>query len=101
MNLADIDWGGVIGLAGAAFGAVAWYRGAVEKAYASKRDFGHLKNNYKGLSDAVAQVDRTLDTRFDRLDLDIRELKAQLQTVLMQSGGPTLFQTRHTKDDHA
>ena len=100
MNLADVDWGGVIGIAGAAFGAIAWYRGAVEKAYAAKRDFGHLKNNYKGLSDAVAQMDRTLDDRFDRIELELRELKAQLQAVLMQSGSPTLFQPRHLKDDH-
>ena len=87
MNLADIDWGGVIGMSGAVFGAIAWYRGSVEKAYAAKRDFGHLKNNYKGLSGAIADIDKTLDTRFDRIDLEQRETKALLQTVLMQMGG--------------
>ncbi|MEO1741296.1 MAG: hypothetical protein AAFR99_05750 [Cyanobacteria bacterium J06629_9] len=87
MNLADIDWGGVIGMSGAVFGAIAWYRGSVEKAYAAKRDFGHLKRNYEGVSATLAGMDKTLDDRFDRIELDQREIKALVQTALIQLGG--------------
>ena len=35
------------------FGAIAWYRAGVRKAYAAERDFNHLKNNYRQLAQSM------------------------------------------------
>ena len=88
---AVIVWAGLIGtslgILSSAIGLIALYRGSVRKGYAAERDFQHLKNDFKGLSqnidflardiEAEFKQNRTdLDNRFDRIDKDLTELKA-------------------------
>lgn len=47
----------LIGLLSAFAGGIAYYRSTVRKEYASERDFGHLKNNYRQLSEFVSSID--------------------------------------------
>jgi hypothetical protein len=80
MNLNDLT--GIIGLSLGILtfigGLIAYYRGSVEKGYAAKRDFGHLKNNYQQLATNQDQILREQDERFDRLDLTLARIEALL-----------------------
>ncbi|MEL6553592.1 MAG: hypothetical protein AAFQ63_09055 [Cyanobacteria bacterium J06621_11] len=77
-------------------GAATWYGAAVKKNYASERDFNHLKRNYEGLTANVGAMDKMLDDRLDRIELQIAEAKALQQAILTQigSGNSSIIQPR-------
>lgn len=81
--------GSVLGILTSAIGIAALYRGSVRKGYAAERDFNHLKTYYQSLAEAFKfQTDtfekefregrKDLDTRCDRIDKDLTEIKALL-----------------------
>lgn len=81
--------GSVFGILTTVAGTVVWYRTNIRNKYAAERDFNHLKRNYEGLAEAfkfqTGEMDdhferlaRDLDTRCDRLDAEVREIKALL-----------------------
>ncbi|MBD2438250.1 hypothetical protein [Nostoc sp. FACHB-110] len=49
-----------------------------KKEYAAQRDFEHLRNNQKDISTGIALGFDEMERRFDLLDRDIIEIKAQL-----------------------
>lgn len=49
-------------------GLIAWYRGAVQKEYASQRDWEHVKNNQKQLVENLNFIFKEIDERFDKID---------------------------------
>lgn len=62
-----------------------WYANSEKKKYAAERDFNHLKNNQKGISDGIAHIADDFDKRFDELekhlslqDYDLLEIKTYL-----------------------
>jgi glutaredoxin 2 len=63
MTLSEIQ--GVVslflGVAGFSSGVILWYRGAIEKRYASERDFAHLRRNQEQLIANLAQMDEAID----------------------------------------
>lgn len=58
--------------------------GAATKEYAAQRDFNHLQNDYKQLNQNVEFFIKEQDTRFDRLDLSLTEIKALLLASLQR-----------------
>lgn len=48
-------------------GLIAWYRGAVQKEYASQRDWEHVKNNQKQLVENLNFIFKEIDERFDKI----------------------------------
>lgn len=80
----------VIGVIGSCFGAVAWYRGAVEKRYAAQRDFAHLRENQKQISSSVNDLFKEQDRRFDTLEKDISELKMLMHNSFMHQTGESI-----------
>lgn len=76
----------VVGLVTSIGGGVAWWRAVVRKQYAAERDFGHLKRNYQQLAQGVDLLYKEGDKRFDRLDLEMVELKGLLAAVLARMG---------------
>lgn len=93
--------GSVLGILTSAIGIAALYRGSVIKGYAAERDFNHLKTYYQSLAEAFKfQTDtfekefregrKDLDTRCDRIDKDLTEIKALMLSNL---------RLKHTKED--
>ncbi len=94
----------ILGLLSACSGWVVWWIGkinsdkqlasqkaadAAKKAYAAERDFEHLKNNFKQMSDGIALgfkgieddlIDnhKNLETKINNLNRDIVEIKAYM-----------------------
>jgi len=58
--------------------ALAMFGNAQKKAYATERDFNHLKNNQKDISDGVAMGFNEMDRRFDDVDKELIEIKSWL-----------------------
>lgn len=48
-------------------GLIAWYRGAVQKEYASQRDWEHVKNNQKQLVENLNFIFKEVDEKFDKI----------------------------------
>ena len=91
--------GSILGILTSAIGIAALYRGSVIKGYAAQRDFNHLKNYYQSLAEAFKfQTDtfekefsegrKDLDTRCDRIDKDLVEIKALLLANLGNKSKP-------------
>lgn len=74
-----------IGIGGAAAAVFARWRASIEKGYAAQRDFQHLRRNQEQISQGIAQIDKDLDARLDRLDLGINRIESMLHTLLANS----------------
>lgn len=48
-------------------GLIAWYRGAVQKEYASQRDWEHVKNNQKQLVENLNFIFKEIERNFDEI----------------------------------
>lgn len=67
-------------------GLIAWYRGAVQKEYASQRDWEHVKNNQKQLAanldfmfkEIEQKLDKVIDDHDKRFDkIDVSQIKLE------------------------
>lgn len=58
-----------------------WYANAEKKKYAAERDFNHLKNNQKDISDGIAEIAKDFDNRFDELDKRLNSIDHDLLEV--------------------
>ena len=67
-------------------GAATWYGASVKKNYAAERDFNHLRRNYENLANNIAALDKMLDDRLDRGEIQLAEMKALQQAILAQLG---------------
>lgn len=65
-------------------GCLAWYSAAVIKAYAAQRDFRLLAKNFEQLSQSQESLMRDVDRGNDALMLEIRELKSQVNVLLVK-----------------
>lgn len=74
-------------------GGIAWYRGAIQKEYASQRDWEHVKNNQKQLVENLnfifKEIDQNFervideqDSRFDKVDSQLIEIKSMFYASL-------------------
>lgn len=74
-------------------GLIAWYRGAVQKEYASQRDWEHVKNNqkqlvenlnfiFKEMDEKLDKIMEEQDRRFDRVDVQQTEIKSMFYASL-------------------
>jgi len=68
-------------------GLIALYGAAVRKQYASERDFNHLKRNYESLSGNIASIDRMIDDRLDKNDMQLVEIKVLILALVALSEG--------------
>jgi hypothetical protein len=68
--------GFVLALGGNITWAIILYGNGEKKKYAAERDFTHLRNNQKQISDGIAHGFDELERRFDTLDRDLLEIKA-------------------------
>lgn len=63
-------------------GNITWsllfFSNSIKRRYAAERDFNHLKNNQRQISDSIAICLKDMDTRFDRVDRDLLEIKAYI-----------------------
>lgn len=69
-------------------GLVTWYSGAVRKRYAAQRDYEHLKTSYKQLASGQSVISKDMDSRFDSIMLELKEVKA-MQLALMVKINPS------------
>lgn len=80
-----------VGLAGAVFGMLMWYKSAVEKSYAAQRDFQHLKRNQEQIASLLSANMEELERQFNQIDKDLTELRNWIQNlaVLYRGEGST------------
>ncbi|MEL6402097.1 MAG: hypothetical protein AAFR26_23945 [Cyanobacteria bacterium J06626_4] len=70
---------GMMSLFTGVFGAIAWYRSNVRKAYAAERDFNHLKNNYRQLAESVNNLYRFSDDAKDEVMRELTYIRAAIE----------------------
>lgn len=100
---AIVVWAGVLGsifgVVTSIAGLIAIYRGSIRKGYAAERDFNHLKEDFKSLSanlnfllkeqdTSIKGLAKDLDTRCDRIDQNLLEIKALQLSELGQRIAP-------------
>lgn len=61
-----------------ALGMVLWYAKNEQRKYASQRDFDHLRNNQKEISNGIAHLMDDMDRHFEIINRDILEIKIKL-----------------------
>lgn len=78
------SWLGLgMGLISFITGGILWYKGSVEKRYAARRDFEHLKRNYAQITEAVNQLDDTVARDVKFISGDLLEIKSSLNETKM------------------
>lgn len=102
-----------VGIIGGLIGIVAWYRSAVEryrsnieKQYAAKREFNHLKEALKSLSANVETLCKMYESQHEHMEMIhaershnnniiLTEIKGQLNALMVQLGnGSSQFLNR-------
>ncbi len=73
----------IVGLSGALFGALMWYRAAVEKSYAAERDFQYLNKNQEKIIHISNRTIEEMDRRFDATDKELIELRSWIQNLVI------------------
>ncbi|MDZ8227536.1 hypothetical protein [Nostoc sp. ChiVER01] len=68
----------ILALGGHVTWGIVFFANSIKRKYAAERDFNHLKNNQKQITDNIAFGFREIDERFDRTDRDLLEIKAYL-----------------------
>lgn len=68
-------------------GLIAWYRGAVQREYASQRDWEHVKNNQKQLAANLDFIFKEIEQKLDRIvdDHDKRFDKIDVSQIKLES----------------
>lgn len=59
-------------------GALIWYSQGERKKYAAERDFVHLKNNQKSISDGIVHLSDLIEQHLKTIERDILEIKISL-----------------------
>ncbi|NEU76945.1 hypothetical protein PI95_031730 [Hassallia byssoidea VB512170] len=66
-------------------GVIVWallaYASAEKKKYAAERDFNHLKNNQKNISDGIAHIASDFDKSFEDLDKRLNSIDHDLLEI--------------------
>lgn len=83
-------------------GLIAWYRGAVQKEYASQRDWEHVKNNQKQLIENLNFIFKEIEEKFDRLidEQDVRFDKIDSQLIEIKSMFYASLGLKKRKSEH-
>lgn len=68
----------VVGLTPYVVGIIAWYANSEKKKYAAERDFNHLKNNQKDISNGIAYLTKSIEHDLEIIMRDILERKINL-----------------------
>lgn len=55
-----------------------------QKTYAAQRDFAHLQRNYEQLQAGLSALIQDQDTRFDRVDRDLIEIKNAIHVLTIK-----------------
>jgi hypothetical protein len=58
-----------------------FYANSEKKKYASERDFNHLRNNQKDISNGIAAIAKDFDGRFDDFDKRFNNIEHQLLEI--------------------
>lgn len=68
-------------------GLIAWYRGAVQKEYASQRDWEHVKNNQKQLATNLDFMFKEIEYKLDKItdEHDKRFDKIDVSQIKLES----------------
>lgn len=67
-----------LALGGNCVWALLFFANSIKRKYAAERDFGHIKNNLKNLTNNLEFLFKELDRRLDSQDRNLLELKAYL-----------------------
>lgn len=80
LKLTPGEWIALGGLVLASFtsaiGGLLWYANSEKKKYGLERDFNHLKNNQKQISQGITDGFDDCQERFDQLEKELTEIKA-------------------------
>ncbi|WGV23704.1 hypothetical protein [Halotia branconii] len=68
----------LLALGGNCVWALLFFANSIKRKYAAERDFGHIKNNLKDLTNNLEFLFKELDRRLDSQDRDLSELKSYL-----------------------
>lgn len=60
-------------------GGILWYANSEKKKYGLERDFGHIRRNQEQIQQSLNTVLGEFDRRFDTVERDILEIKANLK----------------------
>ena len=74
----------IIAVLTALAGILGWGIGRVRRSYGLERDIGHLKRDYKALSDNSHKLFTELERRLDQVEKDLAILKAVNQALIAQ-----------------
>lgn len=69
-------------------GLLAWYKGSVEKEYASRRDWEHVKTNQRELVKSLDFLFKEFDNRFDQINSQMLEIKAMFYASIKKQNEP-------------
>lgn len=70
--------GVLVGLVPYGIGMIVWYANTEKKKYAAERDFNHLKNNQKDISNGIAHLAENIEHDLEVITRDILEIKIKL-----------------------
>ena len=65
-------------------GVIGWGIGRVRRSYGLERDIGHLKRDYKTLSDNCSSLFTELERRLDQTEKELAILRAVNQALIAQ-----------------
>lgn len=68
----------ILATATTVIGGILWYANAEKKKYAAERDFNHIKNNLKQMSEGITHEFKDLNERFDDIDKELLRIEAYL-----------------------
>ncbi|BAZ66267.1 hypothetical protein ACE1AT_13935 [Pelatocladus sp. BLCC-F211] len=60
-------------------GGIFWYANSEKKKYGLERDFGHIRRNQEQIQTSLNTILGEFDRRFDIVERDILEIKANLK----------------------
>lgn len=65
-------------------GILAWWSANVEKQYAAKRDFEHLKRNYEQIAQTLKVIHEDMDDRFDFMERESADVRQKLNVIMIK-----------------
>jgi hypothetical protein len=69
---------GAIGVVTSVGGGLAWYRARVSQDVEKKRDFNHLKNNYRQLAESLKDIVNDQEANFEHLRRQMDRIEIRL-----------------------
>lgn len=74
----------LVTLATTSIGAILWYVQSEKKKYASERDFQHIRNNQKSISDGIAIFSKDIEDKLDEMSKDTKNKLDEISRDILE-----------------